>query len=189
MAATRTADEQKALNARLLDAAETGDVPAITQALKDGADVDARNHWQNTPLHEAAKAGHNDAVKVLLEAGAEVDARNINQDIPLHWVASQYNIRAIQVLLAAGTDPTLMTRDGYTVMDEARKHNQPELANYLQSIVDNTVDRPTPKEVGLDMKKRNAALGKPVVGAHTAKAVAGMEAQRQAALNDPSEGI
>jgi len=49
--------------------------------------------------------------------------------------------------------------------------------------------------VGLDMKKLNEALGlpppitKPVVGAHTAKALAGMEAQRLAALNDPSEGI
>jgi len=46
------------------------------------------------------------------------------------------------------------------------------------------------------MDKRNDALKelgkpntKPVIGEHTAKAVAGMEAQRQAALNDPNEGI
>jgi len=181
---------QQALNERLFIAADLDDVPAIKQALKDGADVDARNDRQSTPLDRAAWSGHTDAAKALLEAGAEVNTSNgATQSTALHWAAWKGNTVAARALLAAGADLALKDKDGNTPIDKARSQKHPELANYLQSIANSTIKRPTPKEVGLDMNKRNAALAKPIVGEHTAKVVTGMEAQRQAALNDPSEGI
>jgi len=188
MANTRTAEQQNALNKQLLDAAHANNLAGITQALKDGANVDVEDEKKLNSLHRVAWYGNTEAVKVLLEAGAEINALNDYQNTPLHWAAASGNTDVAEILLAAGADLTLKNTDGTTPSHNARNSKHSELADYMQAIGDGTKPRPTPQEVGLDMKKRNAAMRKPI-GKHTAKAVAGMEAQRQAALNDPSEGI
>jgi len=188
MAKKLTAEQQEALNDQLHAAADKGDVSAIKQALKDGAEIDARREFQNTPLFWAVRRGHLAAVRAMLEAGAEVDAQ-IDGLTPMHWAAVRGRKDAAKILLAAGADPTLQAPDQQGApADCARRDGYTDLANYLQSVVDDPTIRPRPKDVGLDIKKRNVALGKPV-GIHTARALAGMEAQRKAALNDPSEGI
>jgi len=187
---------QKKRNASLLDAAKKGVVAAVKQSLQDGAEINARDEGKSTPLHWAMDRCSSDATITLLEAGAEVDALNVSQYSPLHWAAHYGHIATVEILLAAGADLTLKNVNGKTPITIARDEKHIELANYLQSIVDDPTKRPTPEKVGLDINKRNTALEalgkpitKPVVGKYTAKAVAGMEAQRQAALNDPSEGI
>jgi len=196
MATTRTAKQQQKLNERLFNAAEKGDVPAIKQALLDGAIINARDSFRYTSLHYTAHHGHTDAMKVLLEAGAKVDVRDGEQNTPLHWAAHNGYDNLTKVLLAVGADLTLKDKDNKTPIDQARKKGQRTLVDYLQYIVDNPENRPTPQEVGFDINKRNTALKalgkpitKPIIGEHTAKVLTGMEAQRQAALNDPSEGI
>jgi Ankyrin repeat len=42
--------------------------------LQRGADVNARNNLQVTPLGKAAVAGHLDAMRVLIAAGADIEA-------------------------------------------------------------------------------------------------------------------
>jgi len=190
MAKNRTAEKQEALNKQLLDAAHANNLAGITQALKDGADVNAEDEKKLNSLHRVAWYGNAEAVKVVLEAGAEINALNDHQYTPLHWAADSNRTDVAEILLAAGADLTLKNTDGTTPIHNARNCKHSELAEYMQAIGEGTKPRPTPQEVGLDMKKRNAALtGKLIVGKHTAKALAGMEAQRQAALNDPSEGI
>ena len=45
---------------------------AVTYLLKHGADVNALNAYQNTPLHAACIEGLADCSKALLEAGADL---------------------------------------------------------------------------------------------------------------------
>lgn len=47
------------------------------------ADVNARDKWNNTPLHGAAWSGFSQGVELLLAHGADVNARNIGGDTPL----------------------------------------------------------------------------------------------------------
>jgi len=219
--------EQKKLNDRLLKAAEEGDVVAIEQAIKEGANIDARDDINNTPLcnaayhghtnaikallkaganvnvpgstkytalHTAAYHGHIDAIIALLDAGAKVDSRNEYKHTPLYEAIRYSQVSAAKILVAAGADFTL--KCGSDTPIELAKRYDKALFDYLQSIADGKTQRPTVDEVLLDMKKRNTAVSvpdrvieKPVVGEHTAKVLTGMEAQRQAALKDPGEGI
>ena len=55
-------------------AAHEGDVSAIEKLIDGGADLEARDRAQRTPLHVAAFASMDDAVRALAEAGADLNA-------------------------------------------------------------------------------------------------------------------
>jgi hypothetical protein len=195
---------QATLNTRLLKAAEKGKVAAIKDALAHGADINAQGHEEllmgnreATPLDLAVQGNYVAAVITLLEAGAEVNALDTpSRTAPLnravHYIGQKKMAKA---LLAAGADiDDEMIKTG-PYWGEDHSTTAGRLADYLQSIKDDPRKRPTPAEVGLDMDKRNAALR--ALAAAAAKPKAGkyemMEAererQRQAAINDPNEGI
>ena len=58
----------------LLSAAELGDHDVLLKALREGADVAAKDDKNHTALHWAAKCGRPDDIKELIKAGAPVDA-------------------------------------------------------------------------------------------------------------------
>jgi len=78
--AKTTWDLNTSLNARLLLAAETGDLPEAGRLLAEGADVNARYYnTRSTPLIEAVLADQVPMITLLLNAGADAnlsDAEN-----------------------------------------------------------------------------------------------------------------
>ena len=62
--------------AAIHDAAQKGDVAAITAALDAGAGVD-ESDGTATPLYYAVWMGHTEAAKLLIERGADVNAPTI----------------------------------------------------------------------------------------------------------------
>ena len=79
----------------------------MIRALVDkGADIDARDDDQYTPLHMAA--GYNQgAVKVLLELGSMVDVLDRAQHSPLWWAAYNNQREAVIALCLAGAKPNM----------------------------------------------------------------------------------
>ncbi len=70
-------DEGESVQADVWSAAESGDVEALQQLVKDGADLNTvRPDDQQLPLMLAARNGHAEAVKFLLESGADVDGQD-----------------------------------------------------------------------------------------------------------------
>ncbi|RNF24311.1 LmrCD-specific DARPin [Trypanosoma conorhini] len=63
-------------NTALHWAASLGSMPAVTQLLLAGAEVDAVNHNGAVPLHCAAICGHADVIEQLLRNGADATAVN-----------------------------------------------------------------------------------------------------------------
>lgn len=61
---------------RLLRAAEFGQVDKMDEALKQGAEINARHFNNDTPLIIAAREGHYDAVAFLLRRKADITLRN-----------------------------------------------------------------------------------------------------------------
>jgi Ankyrin repeats (3 copies)/Ankyrin repeats (many copies) len=72
---------------KLFQAAKTGRVSDAEAALVAGADPNAVNNRQHTPLHYAAQYGYSDLARLLIDKGAEVNAVNSYQQTPLHYAA------------------------------------------------------------------------------------------------------
>ena len=51
----------------LFDAADKGNIEAVKQHLAAGADVNAKDEVESTPLHIAAREGHKEIVELLIE--------------------------------------------------------------------------------------------------------------------------
>jgi hypothetical protein len=87
-------------NEQLLEAARTGDLPGIEQALANGANIQTQDSFNNaTPLHAAARNGETDAIALLLANGANIEAQDQFGKIPLHEAACNGETNAITLLL------------------------------------------------------------------------------------------
>ena len=82
----------------LFYAAEHNKVGLAKILLDRGADKDARNKGQRTPLHWAAINNSRAVAELLLDRGADYEARDVNQWTPLHY-AAWYNSLAVAELL------------------------------------------------------------------------------------------
>ena len=83
-----------------------------------GANVNARDSYQETPLHHAAYRGKTEVAALLIRKGANVNARNENKVTPLHLAASQGNTEVAALLIRKGAN--VNARDVY---DETPLHH------------------------------------------------------------------
>ena len=73
--------------------------------LKLGADVDAQDKEDMTPLHFASRSDYRDGdVQLLLENGASVHVRNKNGQMPLHLASEKLLSSVVALLLTFGAD-------------------------------------------------------------------------------------
>ena len=92
---------------QLLKGASAGDLAGVSQALEQGADVNAKDEYDNTALNWAALWGHAEVVKRLLEAGADLENRGSGGGLtPLANAASRGHSDVAQFLLDHGARVT-----------------------------------------------------------------------------------
>ena len=97
------------VNEQLLKAASdyNGDLAGVSRALQQGANVNARDEYNNTALHWAAQWGHADVVKRLLEAGADIESPGSGGGLtPLAIAASHDHYEVAKTLLDHGAQVT-----------------------------------------------------------------------------------
>lgn len=100
----------------LLDAAFICDLIKVRQALADGANPNARDEDQRTPLFSAVLGGSVGLAGLLLESGAEVDARDAHGFTPLHFAAQELLPELARLLIAKGADVNAVDEDGSPVL-------------------------------------------------------------------------
>ena len=61
----------------------------IKHLIEKGADVNAKNKWDNTPLHLAAWGDNMELGKLLIEMGADVNAKGYLDKTPLQYAQSE----------------------------------------------------------------------------------------------------
>ena len=110
--AEQAAFEQAALDERLWDAAEKGDVAAIERLAAEGASPDAKDERGDPAVATAALKGHAGAVSALVRLGADPDARNSVGDTALMSAAAERQVECVRALLAGGADRTLRSKYG-----------------------------------------------------------------------------
>ncbi|MBA2542847.1 MAG: ankyrin repeat domain-containing protein [Deltaproteobacteria bacterium] len=94
--------EAKEIDKQLLKAASEGDVAGVQTALKAGADIEAKETYNDTALNLAAEQGHLEAVKVLLEAGANIHNQGGADKTPIKNAAFAGHVVVVRRLLAQG---------------------------------------------------------------------------------------
>ena len=106
------------------DLVRTGTPQSVQAAITNGADVNARDRYNKTPLMEAAEFNTNpEVITTLLAAGADLKALDDCGETPL-MEAAEYNTNPemITVLLKAGADVNAKDFQEKTAFDYAQKN-------------------------------------------------------------------
>ena len=115
---TLTDTEKNGVSADIWGAVATGNFAAIKQALANGADANAKEPQNGTPLLTlAALMGHADIAELLIENGADVNAQGGDGGTALHAVAFLGRAESAKVLLNHGADATIRNNDGASPHD------------------------------------------------------------------------
>ena len=125
---------------RLLTAAATGDLAAISAAIADGADVDTRDGHGRTALLVAAQSDQPAAFQALLDAGADVDLQDDRLDNPFLWAGAEGRLDILRLANDAGADPTITNRYGGVAVIPASERGHVEVVRYLLAESDIDVD-------------------------------------------------
>lgn len=83
--------------------------------ITQGADINARDEYERTPLHYHAQVNNVEKVALLLERGADIEAQDKYKNTPLHF--AEYNVEVAQLLIEKGADIKAKNNMGHNVME------------------------------------------------------------------------
>ncbi len=117
----------------VVDAAKRGDVAAVRELIRQGADANQAYGDGMTALHWAAERGEVQVAALLLAAGADVRAgTRIGRYTPLHVASRAGNAAVIKMLLEAGSDVNAATTNsGTSPLHLAARAGRPEAIGLL----------------------------------------------------------
>ncbi|WP_265025522.1 ankyrin repeat domain-containing protein [Wolbachia endosymbiont (group A) of Bibio marci] len=118
--------------AKLLEAAREGNIEEVNSLISKGANVNAEDNNEQTPLHQAAAYGRKEAVEVLLNNGANVNAVDEHHSTPLHRAAENGHKEVVEALLKVnGIDVNAQDKYEGTPLHFAAKMGHAEIVKDL----------------------------------------------------------
>ncbi|XP_055942105.1 uncharacterized protein LOC129972127 isoform X1 [Argiope bruennichi] len=123
----------------LYTAAEKGDPYLVKLLMEKNARVDARDDFENTPLHVACLKSHLDVVEILISKGADINAKNIEGNTPLHNAAKNGKKSTAKFLLHHGADIYAKNYHFYIPLHYAAKNGHLDIAELFLKTDSNLV--------------------------------------------------
>ena len=105
----------------LNEAVRLNDIVLVKALIDGGADVNAGDELDETPLHDAVFRGYGDISILLIEQGADVNARDGRGLSPVHAAAWRGNLDMVALLLANGADINARDPNGVTPLHAAAR--------------------------------------------------------------------
>lgn len=118
-------------NTGLITMAWMGDIEGTRFYLDQGADVNARNKWQETALTESCRHGSTKIVEILIKAGAKLELGVGNEWTPLHQAVRDNRVEVVRLLLRHGSIREAKLKNGNTALIEACQKGYWEIAEML----------------------------------------------------------
>ena len=152
----------ESLNRQLFDACSIGNIEVAMALVDRGADLDARNHSGNTPLHIACYGEHRNLVIALVDRGANINAINNAGNTPLHGACSRNNVMMAMELIDQGANTNIVNVFGRTPLDYLSRENKERLdlminwhmGNVMNSMIDSVETRSVVDEIARDPSSR-----------------------------------
>ena len=88
----------------------------VRTLIKEGADINARNHDGETPLHVAVHSGDEEVVNLLISLKVNLEIVNNKGLTPLQLADSLNKIQIIELLINQGADVNVIDNDGNTLL-------------------------------------------------------------------------
>ena len=115
-----------------LELCKTGTLKEVEDAIKAGANVNAKTQFGVTALMLAAQNHRDhDVVATLINNGADINAGDQSGFAALGRAVVSNNLKAITALIKAGVDVNARDKGGDTVLIDAAVFNKPEAADTL----------------------------------------------------------
>ena len=87
----------------LLDnSVQAGNIQVVKHNIAIGADVNAKDESESTPLHSAAYWGHKEIAELLIAKGANVNTKNDSGETPIDWAISRKHPKTADLLRKHG---------------------------------------------------------------------------------------
>jgi hypothetical protein len=119
-------------NNSLHNAARNGDLVAITAAIGEKTNLNARDQHQRTPLMLAAWAGHENIVRALILAGAHAALGASDNMNALHFAAQKGHAECARLLITAGIKVNSKnSRTGANALIMASQHGHSDVVSVL----------------------------------------------------------
>ncbi|GGP70112.1 ankyrin repeat domain-containing protein [Shewanella saliphila] len=135
---SKGSDDMTSLHFATLEAKDTtkktitNQIIIIRSLIEAGANVNAVNTVEHTPLFQSAYFGKFEAVKLLIESGADISKGK--SLLPLHAAAEKGHVNIVKYLISSGADINTTTKNGLTPLAYAANYNQLEMVDLLVSL-------------------------------------------------------
>ena len=124
-------------------AAKYFNLEMIEYLITQGADVNAKDNTNQTPLHYAVqtslcyayavRASDFEALKFLIAQGADVNAKDNTKQTPLHYATRTSNLKTIEFLIAQGADVNATGKHGKTPLNIAMSEYEDKIVKILRA--------------------------------------------------------
>lgn len=112
-------EEQAALDRRLIQAAKANDVGQVSELIRAGGNVNAKDDIADSAFLYAGAEGFNDVLLLTLANGADVASTNRYGGTALIPASEHGHAETVRILIAAGVPVDHVNNLGWTAMQEA----------------------------------------------------------------------
>uniref|UniRef100_A0A6C0I3B6 Uncharacterized protein n=1 Tax=viral metagenome TaxID=1070528 RepID=A0A6C0I3B6_9ZZZZ len=119
-------------DALLLPAIRRNDIDEVARLIDDGADINSKHRYGQTPLHWACINGYVEVAELLLERGANLTSTNDYEWTPLHYACYRGHLDLTELLLDKyGANVESKINNGWTPLHLACRMGNLNIAELL----------------------------------------------------------